>query len=142
MALGASVSIALLLVSTPPVPSHWKVVKDAKAHCQVSVPEDWTGVTSVSTAPGRKASAVVHGLSREQRFDQAISAAKTVMKPVATIEEGPNRVWYSYDGGAKDTTSWYVAVPGETICTAQVEFKDPELEPTARTIVGSLGMAH
>jgi hypothetical protein len=120
----------------------WRIVKDARARCQVLVPPDWSGGTSVATAPDHRAGAVVHGLPREQRFEQAVSAAKEIMKPISTIEEGPARVWYAYDGGVQGTTFWYVAVLGDPVCTAQVQFKDRELEATARAIAGSLAVVH
>ncbi|HWX23948.1 MAG TPA: hypothetical protein VN083_02860 [Vicinamibacteria bacterium] len=132
------VALVLWLVSAPAVPKGWRVVKDAKARCQLAVPGEWTGETSLASAPGRKGTAVVHGLPKGRTWDQAISFAKTAMKPVTMIEDGPARVWYAYDSGSEGTTSWYVVVPGDPICTAQVEFREAGLEVTARAIVGSL----
>ena len=132
---------ALLILFLVAPARDWRTVRDAKAHCQVVVPSDWAGGASVATAPGHKAGVVVHGLSREQRFDQAVSAAKALMKPLVHFSDGGERVWYSYDGGVVGTVFWYVAVPGDPVCTAQLQFSDPQLEPTARAIVLSLGGA-
>jgi hypothetical protein len=132
--------LLLTLLRPSPDPSKdWRVVRDAKARCQLFVPQEWSGPTSIAVAPGRKGGAVVHALAREQRFDQAVQQAKSLMRPLATLEERPDRIWYSYDGGQQGTTFWYVAVSGETICTAEVQFSDPGLEATARLIVLSVG---
>jgi hypothetical protein len=131
--------LLLALLRPLEAPRDFRVVRDAKARCQILVPPEWSGPTSIATAPGRKGSAVVHAVAREHGFDQAVSQAKSLMRPLATFEERPDRIWYSYDGGQPGTTFWYVAVAGETICTAEVAFSDPSLEATARLIAGSVG---
>ena len=123
------------------VPCDWRPLRDAKAHCQLLVPPDWTGGASVALAPGHRAAAAVRALSRETRFDQAVLAAKGVMKPLRRFEDGPDRVWYAYDAGVPGTVFWYVAVAGEPVCVAQLEFGDPQLEETARLVAGSLSVS-
>jgi len=59
------------------------------------------------------------------------------------IEDSAKRVWYTYEGAAAagGGTAWYVAVAGSPICTAQINFKNPAMEDTARKIALSLTQA-
>lgn len=128
------------------VPEGWKVVKDKQGACQLGVPADWTTdkiVSSFAKSPDGKANAVPHGVRSGQSFSDATSLAKQMLKPSKTIEDSGKRLWYAYEGGSSSGggTNWYVAVPGTPVCTAQVSFKDPALEDTAKKIVLSLGKA-
>ena len=137
----ARVALMIALAVTPSAPNGWRVLKDAKARCQLLVPSNWTGETSLASAPGRKASAVVHGLRTGEAWEEAAGAAKTKLKPLAILEDGPGRLWYTYDSRSPGATAWYVAVPGDPVCTAEIEFREADLEGTARSIVDSLGSA-
>lgn len=66
--------------------------------------------------------------------------AKQVMVPSKIIEDSSKRLWYAYQGAATPTggADWYVAVPGSAVCTAQIAFKAPALEETAKKIALSL----
>jgi hypothetical protein len=122
------------------------LVKDKQGTCQVAVPSDWTTdkiVSSFAKSPDGKADVVSHGLRSGQAFPEATSMAKQIMKPSKIIEDSGKRLWYAYEGNSSATggTNWYVAVPGTPVCTAQVGFKDPAAEETAKKIALSLTQA-
>lgn len=127
----------VLFALAPAATKEWRVLRDSKAHCQVSVPPEWKGGAGVAISPEWNASATVHGLSREQRLDQAVSVAKALMRPSIVFEEGPKRVWYAYQGESQGS-AWYVAVAGDPVCVALIDFRDREFEAAARQIVTSL----
>lgn len=140
----AAVSMCSAFAQT--VPSGWKVVKDKQGACQVAVPSDWTTdkiVSSFAKSPDGKANAVPHGLRSGQAFPEATSLAKQMLKPSKTIEDSGKRLWYAYEGSSSSSggTNWYVAVPGTPVCTAQIGFKDPAAEETAKKIALSLTQA-
>jgi hypothetical protein len=141
---------ALLLVGygldAQDVPSGWKVVKDRAGACQIAVPADWVSdklVASFMSSADGKANAVAHGLRAGQSFADAMTLAKQVTKPAKMIEESAKRVWYTYEGANTPAggTNWYVAVAGSPICTAQVSFKTPAMEETAKKVALSLTQA-
>jgi hypothetical protein len=122
------------------------VVKDRQGACQLAVPADWVSdklVASFMQSADGKANAVPHGLRAGQTFAEAMVLAKQVTPPSKMIEESAKRVWYAYQGAgaAGGGTDWYVAVAGGTICTAQISFKNPATEDTARKIALSLTQA-
>lgn len=127
------------------VPSGWKVVKDRQGACQLAVPADWKGdslvPSFVSSADG-KANAVPHGQRAGESFAETTSLAKQVMPPTKVIEDSAKRLWYAYASSTgAGGTNWYVAVSGNPVCTAQVSFKDPAMEDTAKKIALSLSQA-
>jgi hypothetical protein len=141
---------ALLLTSfcshAQDVPSGWKVVKDKQGVCQMAVPADWVAdrrISSFMTSPDGKANAVPHGMRTGQSFSEATTLAKQGLAPTKTIEDSSKRLWYAYKGAgtAAGGADWYVAVPGSPVCTAQIAFKAPALEETAKKIVLSLTQA-
>ena len=144
-------SAALLLASfclhAQDVPGGWKVVKDGKGVCQFAVPADWVSdkfSKSFMMPADGKASAVANGIRPGQSFAVATSMAKQLMKPVKTIEDSGKRVWYTYEtsgGMQQGKTQWYVAVAGNPVCTAQIDFKVPAMEETAKKIALSLTQA-
>jgi hypothetical protein len=147
---GLLVPAALLLggcgLHAQDVPGGWKVVKDKAGTCQMAVPADWVAdklISSFMTSADGKANAVAHGLRPGQQFADAMALAKQVTKPAKMIEDSAKRVWYTYEGAATPGggANWYVAVAGSPICTAQISFKSPTLEETARKIALSLTQA-
>jgi hypothetical protein len=121
------------------VPAGWKVVKDKQGACQVAVPADWAAdklIASFVSSPDGNANATPHGLRYGQTFAAASTQAKQVMPPTKVIEDSGKRLWYAYAGAA--STNWYVAVPGSTVCTAQIAYKVPAMEETAKKIALSL----
>jgi hypothetical protein len=135
----------LLFCSSLPaqdVPAGWKVVKDKQGVCQIAVPANWEAdklLSSFVSSPDGNANAVPHGLRAGQTFPAATAGAKQVMVPTKIIEDSAKRLWYAYSGTAP--SSWYVAVPGSTVCTAQIAFKAPAMEETAKKIALSLTQA-
>jgi len=131
----AALLLAGMALHAQEVPSGWKVVKDKAGTCQIAVPADWVADKLLS-------SAVAHGLRPGQGFAEAMSTAKMVVPPEKIIEESAKRLWYlTKSNGPATGTDWYVAVATEPICTAQVNFKVPALEDTARKIALSLTKA-
>jgi hypothetical protein len=146
--LAATVVLALAaasLMAAPP--ADWRLLKDRKGNCQVSVPRELQGETSAAQGADRKTLVTVHGSLFARSWDDAVATSQKVMKPVKTLESGPSRVLYTYDpgslpGGGKH--GLYVAVPGPAgvaACTAQVQYDDPTFEATARAIAESLSKA-
>jgi hypothetical protein len=147
---GSVFSAALLLAGfglhAQDVPSGWKVVKDRQGACQLAVPADWSAdklMPSFVQSPDGKSNAVPHGLRAGQTFPDAMALAKQVTPPSKIIEESAKRVWYTYQGAGTPGggTDWYVGVAGSTICTAQISFKSPVTEDTAKKIALSLTQA-
>jgi len=125
------------------VPSGWKVVKDKQGACQLAVPAGWVADKLISSFVGSadgKANAVPHGVRAGQSFVEATTLAKQGLQPTKTIEDSGKRLWYAYQGGstAAGGADWYVAVPGNPVCTAQISFKTPAMEETAKKIALSL----
>lgn len=137
------VAITTLSAAAQSVPAGWKIVKDRKQHCQIAVPADWTTdkiLTSQATAPDKSASALVHGIPPgAATYADTVKAAKGLYKPIKTFEESGSRTWYSTAPDPGQTgTSWYVATGGAQVCDAQILFKTPASEATAKQIVMSL----
>lgn len=122
------------------------MVKDKQGACQIAVPADWVAdklVSSFVSSADGKANAVPHGVRAGQSFAEATTLSKQVMPPTKTIEDSSKRLWYAYQSGstADGGADWYVAVPGSPVCTAQISFKAPAMEETAKKIALSLKQA-
>lgn len=141
-AFTAAIAVSMCGAFSQNVPSGWKVVKDNQGACKVAVPGDWKIDTSIGKSPDGKSNVVPNGLDADESFKEATSMVKQMMKPTKTIEDSDKRLLYAYDGGRGSSgTNWYVAVPGKPVCTAQVTFKDPVPEDTAKKIALSLTQA-
>ncbi len=139
--------LAVLFVTAVParaaeVPTGWKIVRDARRHCQLAVPADWTVAGVVGTAPGGAASARL-GVVESIAWAESKARAKQVLAPRKVIEDRPQRLWFAFAAGAAGPPGWYASVPGKGYpCTAEIHAQDPDdLERTARRIVDSLGPA-
>lgn len=135
----AAIAVSMCCAFPQTVPSGWKVVKDNQGTCKVAVPGDWKNETGIANSPDGKSNVIPNGLDSDQSFKEATSMAKQIMKPSKIVEDSDKRLWYAYEGGRNSGgTNWYVAVAGKPVCTAQVSFKDPVTEETAKKIALSL----
>jgi hypothetical protein len=143
-------SLVLLLIATvgdQGVPSGWKVVKDAKGACQISVPPDWvplpesdgaavfrnttTGIVVVTSQPGQTFKPLtaslqkVLGISKDRMFEN--SARRTFYQDKVSQN-------------AEDTNSFSASVPGkEGTCSCRAVVLPLVPQETARQIILSLG---
>lgn len=131
------------------LPSGWKLLKDSKGACQISIPEDWeissdqagfavlhdasTAIAVVTSQPGQAfkplSDTVVKlmGLRKEKIF-----------------ENSATRVFYQdkIPASSSDTKALSAMVPGKTgTCSARVVYLAEVPEETARKIVLSVGPA-
>jgi hypothetical protein len=127
-----------LACSAADIPSGWKTIKDRKQVCQVAVPNDWTTdkiLTSMATAPDKKANVIVHGLPPSANYAETVATAKKMFQPLKVFDETGSRTWFSSARrNGKPGSSWYVATGGSQVCNAQVDFDDASMEATARRL--------
>jgi len=126
------------------VPAGWKVVKDRQGACQIAVPADWVAdklIASFVSSPDGNANATPHGMRAGTTFTAGTTLAKQGLAPTKIIEDSSKRLWYAYAGAPPSGANWYVAVSGSTVCTAQIAFKVPAMEETAKKIALSLTQA-
>jgi len=120
-------------------PAGWQTMKDRKQLCQISVPAGWTADRSGALASADKSASVIFsGKPRSGSFAEVIAIAKRLFKPVKTIEESATRMWFVATPKIAGQTEWYLAVNTKPICEAEIAFKNPAFEATAKQIVGSL----
>jgi len=131
-----------LSVLAQETPAGWKVVKDRKQTCQMSVPPDWTAnaiMPSNLTAPDKKANVTFGSKPASMSYADLVKAAKGMFKPVKMIEETASRTWYVAESArGKSGTTWYIAVATSPVCEAQIAFEDAAFEATAKQIAKSL----
>lgn len=145
-----AVAALVLLCSAPAlgqtVPSGWKVVKDAKATCQIAVPPDWvpfgensgaavfhdstTAIAVVTSQPGQEFRPLSPGLVK------SIGIPKERM-----YENSAGRVFYQ-DRAARtpdETSAWSSSVPNKAgTCSCHVVVLPSIPEETAKKIALSL----
>ena len=126
-------------------PSGSKVVKDQQGACQLTVPSNWKAdkvTASFVKSPDGKLNAQPTGASAVQSFAAVKTSARQMMLPLRVIEDSSSRLWFSYAGRSPEAgANWYVAVAGSPVCQAQIAFKTPAGEDTARKIAESLTQA-
>jgi hypothetical protein len=133
------------------VPAGWKVIKEDKGKCQMSVPSEWKQgeimgqKLAAAESPDNTVDSVVSLMDGVDwtMFNQLVFQIYKKEKDRPKIESGPKRLWFEIDAGMapKGKTGWYVAVPGKAgACNAQVNFKkgDKKAEETARKIAESI----
>ena len=132
------------------VPAGWKVIKEDKGKCQMSVPAEWKQgdimgqKIAAAESPDKTVDSVVSLMDDVDwnMFNSLVFQIYTKEKDRPKIESGPKRLWFEIVSMAPPgKTGWYVAVPGKAgACNAQVNFKkgDKKAEETARKIVDSI----
>ena len=142
---------ALLLPGAAPAtePAVWKVLKDSKGACQITVPEDWdfspseagwavlhdstTAIAVVTSQPGQAFKPLPESLLKMMDIPKA-----------RVFENSAKRVYYQdkVAASATDTKAFSVMVPGKAgTCSSRVVFLPEVPEETARKIVLSVGPA-
>jgi hypothetical protein len=143
-------ALFLLLASAAPaqtVPSGWKLIRDAKAACQIAVPPEWS---AFSEAGG---SAIFHDPSSgiavvTNQPGQAFKPLTPAMLKMLGVpkekifENSATRLFYQdkTSEGADDTHAFTASAPGNGgTCSCRVVFLPSISLETARKIVLSLG---
>ncbi|HUQ28787.1 MAG TPA: hypothetical protein VM051_09345 [Usitatibacter sp.] len=131
-------------------PAGWKVIKEDKAKCQMSVPAEWRQQEifgkkiAAAASPDLTTDALVNLMDGDwAMFKSIVYSIYTKEKDRPKIEDTPKRLWFEIVTmtGAPGMTSWYVAVPGAAgTCNAQVNFKkgDKKAEELARKVVATV----
>jgi hypothetical protein len=121
-----------------------KIVVDTRKTCQLSVPLDWTTDSGAGSAPGKKATATVHGLRAGQTFEDGKNAATAAMKPIAILQNDAKRLMYTTDprnlGTAADTGWYVISNTSPVVCTASLTFSAGVDEATIRKVANSLAV--
>lgn len=121
-------------------PAGWQVMKDKKGQCQMAVPPGWVAdkiMPGSVAATDRSANVVFSGKPAEVTYQQIAGMAKEMFKPVKVFEESASRTWFA-SAPARGKSSWYVVLGTKPVCEAQIEFKAPAFEATAKQMVESL----
>jgi hypothetical protein len=140
---------ALLLPGAAPdsLPAGWKLVKDPKGACQITVPEAWdsssdhagsavlrdatTAIAVVTSQPGQAFKPIPESLLRVLRIPKG-----------KIFENSAKRVYYQdkITASSSDTNAFSVMVPGKAgTCSSRVVFLPEISEETARKIALSVG---
>jgi hypothetical protein len=131
-------------------PAGWKVIKDPKGGCQMSVPAEWKQQDILGTklsaadSPDNTLDAVVNTMEGTDwaTFKSLVFQIYTKDKDRPKIEDGPKRLWFEITTmPVAGKTAWYVAVPAKgSTCNAQINFKkgDKKAEEIARKVVETI----
>lgn len=147
------ISVLFLLLVPPaagqtasPVPSDWKIVKDAKHACQIAVPPAWAPLSESSGAAvlGDATNAIAVVTSQP---GQAFKPLPPAMLKVIDIrkekmfENSATRIFYQdkTSANADDTNAFTASVPGSGgTCSCRVVFLPKIGEDVAKKITQSL----
>jgi len=142
---------ALLLPRTAPasLPTGWKLLKDTKGACQITVPEAWdsssdqagwavlrdatTAIAVVTSQPGQAFKPLPESLLKMMRIPKE-----------RIFENSAKRVYYQdkIAANSSDTKAFSVMVPGKAgTCSSRVVFLPEVSDETARQIALSVGPA-
>ena len=125
-------------------PAGWQTMKDRKQLCQISVPAGWTADKEnpgALASADKSASVIFSGKPRSGSFADVTRIAKNVFKPVKSLEDTANKMWFVGTPKIPGQTEWYLALNTKPICEAEITFKHAAFEATAKQIVGSLKSA-
>jgi hypothetical protein len=146
---GVFALFALWLPSAAPasLPTVWKVLKDSKGACQITVPEDWDSSSEQAgwavLRDATTAIAVVTSQPRQAFKPLPESLLRILRIPKEKIfENSAKRVYYQdkIAAGPSDTNAFSVMVPGKAgTCSSRIVFLPEVSEETARKIVLSVG---
>ena len=78
------------------------------------------------------------GKPKSGSFVDVTKIARSVFKPLKSLEDTTNKTWFVAAPKIPGQTAWYFAVNTKPICEAEIQFKDAAFEATAKQIVGSL----
>ena len=121
-------------------PVGWQLMKDKKQLCQIAVPPGWTAdkvMPSMVASPDKKASLVFSNKPDSVSYAELAKMAKDMFKPATILEDSPKRTYFT-SAPKNGTSSIYVLLNSSPKCEAQVEFRVPGFEPTAKQLLESL----
>lgn len=129
------------------VPSGWKLIRDAKAACQIAVPPDWSpfsesGGSAILHDPST-AIAIVTSQPGQAHKPMPASMLKLLGVPKEKIfENSATRLFYQdkTSAGAEDEHAFTASAPGKDgTCSCRIVFLPRVTVETARKIALSLG---
>jgi hypothetical protein len=145
--LCALFALWLPAMSDQAAPKDWKVVKDAKGACQISVPGEWSQFEensgSAMLQDASNAIAVVTSQPGQTFKPLTESMLRLLHIPKDKLfENSARRIFYQdrIARDARDTNSFSAMVPGKNgACSARVVFAAGVSEETAKKIAMSVG---
>ena len=140
--------VLLLLVpdSAQTIASDWKIIKDSKSNCQISVPPEWTLLAENSGAAilqdTTTAIAVVTS-QRGQTFKSLTESPQRVLaiRKESMFENSVKRVFYQdkISKNSSDPNAYSTSVPSKTgTCSCHITFLPSIPEEIAKRIALSL----
>jgi len=117
-----------------------KTLMDARKHCQLIVPADWSIEGNTGYAPGKKITAAPNGVVTTKSFADAKTFVKTNYRPVKVIEDDAKRLLYSFDPGIMGAgkSGWSEVISSTPTCGASFMFAPGTDEALLRKIADSL----
>jgi hypothetical protein len=140
-------SLMLAGAADQPGPSAWKVVKDVKGQCQISVPNDWTQseVNSGAAVLQEASNAIAVVTSQPgQTFKPLTESMQKLMRipKEKMFENSSKRIFYQdkIARNSADTNAFSTMVPARNgTCSSRVVFLSSVSDETAKKIMLSLG---
>jgi len=132
------------------IPANWKIVKDSKGACQISVPENWTvGEDNTGSAYWQAPSVAIVVVTSQpnQQFKPVADfmLTRTMNVPKENVfENSAKRVFFQdrLSPTGPDTRSLSVMVPGRTgTCSAHLVLSSTVTDETGKKIAFSLAPA-
>ena len=140
MKLLAGFALLFLLTAQAQTPAGWQLMKDKKQLCQMAVPPGWTAdkiMPSMVAAPDKKASLVFSNKPDGVSYADLAKMAKDMFTPATTIEDSTKRTYFT-SAPKNGKSSIYILLNSTPKCEAQVEFRDPAFEATAKQMLETL----
>ena len=140
MKLFAGLALLFSLSALAQIPASWQLMKDKKQLCQMAVPPGWTAdkvMPSMVASPDKKASLIFSNKPDSVTYADLAKMAKDMFKPATILEDSPKRTYFT-SVPKNGKSSIYVLCNTSPKCEAQVEFRDPTFEATAKQMLESL----
>ena len=131
------------------LPAGWKVLKDSKAACQITVPAEWDASSERAGWAVLKDSTTAIAVVTSQPGQALKPLSESMLKMLRipkekVFENSARRIYYQDKIAASpsDTNAFTVVVPGKAgTCSSRVVFLPEVTDETARKIVLSVGPA-
>ncbi len=135
--------------SGQPVPPGWKIIKDAKSVCQISVPPDWTPMdasTGAAIFQDTTTAIAVVTSQPEQKFQPLTETLQRLLgvRKEKLFENTAKRVFYQdrVSSNTDEPNALGASVPGNAgTCSCRVTFLPAVTAETAKKIAMSLSPA-
>ena len=130
----------LLASSTLFAQSGWKTVKDKTDACKISVPPNWTllSTAGMANSPQNTSTIVIRGNTHFSHFSDMTLKMLNIDK---VFENSASRIFYVTKPGSGNPSlvTYHVEVPGKgNSCIAEIYLRPNTLEDDARKIALSL----